>query len=148
LSLTSNGKLAGTLTALGTYNFTIRAIDLSTGCFVSRAYTITVTEPCPAITIEPATLPDGVVGREYFETLTATGGKEPYTFSAGGMMPPGLELTPEGILKGIPTELGSFGIRVTARDDLGCYGARSYTITITKEDAKTGGSSRDKRGNR
>ncbi len=148
LSLTAYGKLAGPLTALGAYHFTIRATDLTSGCFGSRTYTITVTEPCPAITIEPATLPNGVVGKEYFETLTATGGKEPYTFTAAGMMPPGLELSPEGILKGIPTEMGSFGIRVTVRDDLGCNATRSYTITITKESAKTGGSPRDKRGSR
>jgi hypothetical protein len=145
LLLSANGKLAGTLTALGTYTFTIRATDLSSGCFVSRTYTITVTEPCSAITIEPATLPDGVLGREYYETLTATGGKEPYTFTAAGMMPPGLELSPEGILKGIPTELGSFGIRVTVRDYLGCYATRSYTITITKEGARTGGGRRGSR---
>ncbi|MGH9838560.1 MAG: putative Ig domain-containing protein [Blastocatellia bacterium] len=136
LSLTSGGKLAGTFTALGTYQFTIRATSLSTLCSTERKYTITVTEPCPAITIEPATLPDGLIDKPYFETLTATGGKEPYTFTAGGMMPPGLELSPEGILKGIPTELGSFGIRVTARDNVGCYATRSYTITITKEGAK------------
>jgi hypothetical protein len=139
LSLSANGKLAGTLTALGTYTFTLRATDLSSGCFVSRTYTIMVTEPCSAITIEPATLPDGIVGRGYYETLTATGGKEPYTFSAAGMMPPGLELSQEGILKGIPTELGSFGIRVTVRDALGCYATQSYTITITKVGAKRGG---------
>jgi len=145
LSLSASGKLSGPLTALGTYNFTIRATDLSSGCFGSRAYTITVTEPCSAITIEPKALPNGVIDKVYSEMLTATGGKEPYTFSANGMTPPGLSLGADGTLKGIPTALGSFSFRVTVRDNLGCYGVRSYTITITKEGAKIGGAPRGSR---
>jgi hypothetical protein len=130
LTLTATGLVAGTPTALGAYSFTVRATSLSSLCSTTRTYTVTVKEPCSALIIEPDMLPDGVVGKEYLEKLTATGGKEPYTFSANGTEPPGLSLTPDGYLKGTPTTGGSFGLRVTVRDERGCYGGRSYTLTI------------------
>src|SRR5262249_65656 len=46
--------------------------------------------PCPTITVNPATLPTGTVGAAFSQTLTATGGTTPFTFSFSGALPPGL----------------------------------------------------------
>ena len=54
---------------------------------------------CPIITIAPPTMPIGTVGVAYSQTLTASGGTAPYTFSVtAGTLPAGLTLTAGGVL--------------------------------------------------
>src|SRR5262249_3610995 len=105
-SLASNGSLTGTTTAAGDYNFSIRATDAN-GCFAQRAYPLTINPICSPITVAPATLPVGQVGRSYSQTFSATGGTAPYTFSiTTGSLPPGLSLAANGNLSGTPTTAG------------------------------------------
>lgn len=61
ISLSPSGVLSGVPTAAGAYHFTVVATDLSSGCGSVRDYTITVESP--SLTFEPATLPDGAVGK-------------------------------------------------------------------------------------
>jgi hypothetical protein len=63
-----------------------------------------------SLTISPATLPDASYGSAYTpaQTLTATGGTAPYTFSVTtGSLPPGMSLSTAGVLSGTPTAAGS-----------------------------------------
>ncbi|MDK4717725.1 putative Ig domain-containing protein, partial [Rhizobium sp. CNPSo 4039] len=90
VALSSAGALVGTPTTAGPFSFTITATDGNhfTG---SQAYTVTIGTPTIAIT--PATLPGGVAGTAYSQTLTASGGTGSYTFSlASGSLPPGVAL--------------------------------------------------------
>ncbi len=85
---------------------------------------------CPAITVNPATLPAPTVGQAYSQTLTAGGGSGSYTFTvSSGTLPAGLALAPGGALTGTPTDTNpaTFTIRALASD--GCAGTRSYTVT-------------------
>lgn len=85
---------------------------------------------CPAITLSPGTLPAGQAGVAYVQQLTASGGTGPYTFLiTSGALPPGLQLTPTGLLAGTPTA-GSFGFTVRATDANGCFVAISYVVVI------------------
>ena len=130
LSLDSNGKLTGAPTAAGTYNFNVRATDAN-GCFIQRAYTLTINTICSPITIAPATLSVGQVGRSYSQRLSATGGTAPYTFSLlTGSLPPGLSLAAIGDLSGTPTTAGSFSFRLRATDANGCREDQIYSLTI------------------
>lgn len=64
LTLSANGILTGTLTAPGSYQFTITATD-SNACTGSQTYTVNVTPTSPLIGFDPALLPtfgDIVVG--------------------------------------------------------------------------------------
>ena len=91
----------------------------------------TVCANCPAITLSPATLPDGNVGSLYNQAITASGGTGPYTFSlASGSLPPGLALSSSGALTGAPTSPGIYNFAVSATDQGGCAGSRAYAITI------------------
>ncbi len=87
----------------------------------------------PLITLGPATLPGGVVGAAYSQTLTASGGSGTgYTFSvASGTLPPGLALSASGTLSGTPTTAGMSTFMVQAQDSLGNTGNQQYTVTIT-----------------
>ncbi|MFN7973831.1 MAG: Ig domain-containing protein [Acidobacteriota bacterium] len=130
LTLTAGGLLSGTPTTSGTFNFTITATDTNTpACTGSLAYTLVV--DCPAITIIPAALVSGTVGTPYSQLITAGGGTAPYTFAVtAGALPPGLTLSPTGLLSGTPTTAGTFNFDVTATDAFGCTGTRSYSLTI------------------
>jgi hypothetical protein len=66
--------------------------------------------------ITTTALSDGVVGTPYSVTLSATGGAPPLTWQlATGVLPPGIQLDPAGVLVGTPTVSGtsSFTVRVT-----------------------------------
>ncbi|MFN7973827.1 MAG: putative Ig domain-containing protein [Acidobacteriota bacterium] len=131
LALAANGVLSGTPTAVGTYNFTVTATDAN-ACTGSLAYALTINPPgCNPITVSPATLPNGSVGVAYSQTITASGGTAPYTFAVTlGSVPPGLTLTPAGVLGGVPTTAGTYAFTVTATDVNGCTGSQAYSIVI------------------
>ncbi|MFN7974913.1 MAG: putative Ig domain-containing protein [Acidobacteriota bacterium] len=88
---------------------------------------------CAAITLNPALLPGGVAGTPYSQTITASGGAPPYTYSVtAGALPPGLALNAAtGVLNGTPSATGTFTFTVTATDSNGCTGSRNYTVTIS-----------------
>jgi uncharacterized protein (TIGR03437 family) len=126
-----NGQLSGTPTAMGTYRFTITATFLLSGCSGRREYTLTITPPCPQITIQPEMLPDGTAGAAYHKTLTATGGAAPYNFApTAGDLPAGLSISSAGVLGGTPTQSGNFEFTLRATDANGCATLRVYTLTI------------------
>ncbi len=90
---------------------------------------------CPAITVNPPTLPSGVVGVAYSQTITATGGTGAYSFAVtGGTLHPDLTLTSGGLLSGTPTTSGTWTFTITATDANGCTGFRVYTLTINLND--------------
>jgi hypothetical protein len=79
---------------------------------------ITITPAaCPALNItSPASLPPGTVGQFYSVQIQASGGQPPLSFSLiSGALPPGLSLSPNGIVSGIPAAVynDAFSVRVT-----------------------------------
>jgi hypothetical protein len=103
---------------------TLSGANIVGGCSTAPAV-------CPAITVLPATLPNGVVAVPYSQILSGSGGTAPYTFAVtSGALPAGLTLTPAGVLAGTPTAAGSSTFTVTVTDAAGCTGVRTYTIVI------------------
>ncbi len=49
-------------------------------------------------------------------TLTAANGTAPYTWAWSGNTPPGMSLSPAGVLSGTPTSFGTFAFTVTVTD--------------------------------
>src|SRR5919199_3969081 len=86
--------------------FTVSVNDCA-GANATKAYTVTVTTT--ALTISPASLPNGTQGTTYRQTLRASGGAGPYTYSlASGALPSGLTLDrATGAIAGTPTGSGS-----------------------------------------
>ena len=72
---------------------------------------------CPYITTDPQ-LAAAIVGQPYTQTFTAVRGTPPvtYTLPAASATPPGLSLTPEGVLSGTPAAAGVFNFTVIATD--------------------------------
>ena len=124
----ATGAITGTPTTAATSNFTITATD-GLGATGSQAYAVTINA---AITVNPATLPNGTVGTAYSQTVSATGGNGSYTFSvSAGSLPAGLSLNAAtGAITGTPTTAATSNFTITATDGLGATGARAYTVTI------------------
>jgi prepilin-type N-terminal cleavage/methylation domain-containing protein len=62
-------------------------------------------------------------------TLAAAGGAPPLTWTATGL-PPGLSLSPAGVVSGSPTSTGSYSVTVTATDGFKLAGSAPFTWTI------------------
>jgi hypothetical protein len=129
----STGAITGTPTTAGTFTFTITATD-ATGCFGSRLYSMNITSPgnCPAIILNPTTLPPGIALTFYSQQVTASGGISPYTYSiTAGTLPTGLALNPAtGLISGTLLQGGIFNFTIGAVDSVGCAGGRAYSIAV------------------
>jgi hypothetical protein len=130
LSLSGSGTLSGTLGAgsEGTASFAVTATDAN-GC--SGRVVVNPVIACPAIAVTPTTMPASVLAGTAFppQSLGASGGAGPYTFTVGGTLPPGLSVV-GGTLSGTPTAGGTFNFSVVANDTLACAGARAYTVEV------------------
>jgi uncharacterized delta-60 repeat protein len=91
----------------------------------------TLTVTCPAIALNPGTLPSGMVGAAYSQSFGASGGASPYSFTVtAGNLPAGLSLSSGGVLSGTPSASGSASFTVTASDANGCTGGQSYDLVV------------------
>ena len=127
----ATGSITGTPTVAGSFTFTITATDVN-NCPGSRQYTIVIAGVCPVITVNPLTLPLGVIGAPYSQIISANGGMAPYTFAvSAGQLPPGLVLSnaspSSALLSGTPTTLGSYAFTIQVSDANGCLTNISYS---------------------
>jgi hypothetical protein len=130
--------ISGTPYVVGTYSFTVQATFGLTAVFhATQAYTVVIS--APSVYIIPSSVPNGTFGATYLQVLTASGGygAGTYTFSldaAGGPLPPGLVLSPTGLISGTPVALGTFSFIVRAASQTASgasvSGSQSYSITI------------------
>jgi trimeric autotransporter adhesin len=131
VALAGTGVFSGAPTASGTFNFTVMVTDAN-ACTASRPCAIVIAPACPAIAVQPASVPDGSLGTVYAQTFTASAGTAPITWSVGsGALPAGLNLDANsGALSGTPTVAGTSVFSIGTTDANGCTGSHSYTITI------------------
>src|ERR1044071_1523138 len=73
----------------------------------------TATAQNPPLTIVTTTLPLAYTAGNYLQTLNATGGTPPYSWTLlGGTLPPGLTLSSTGLITGSPTGTGMSALAV------------------------------------
>lgn len=105
------------------------AVTLDTNAVNATACTGAVA--CPVITLSPAVLPGGTIGVPYNQTITASGGTAPYTFSvSAGALPAGLSLSPAGVVSGTPTAAGTTVLTIQAVDASACPGLLVQSVVI------------------
>src|SRR6185503_1549032 len=113
LTLSSGGTISGTPTTAGSSTFTVRTTD-SASQAATASLSLAITPPTLAVTT--SSLPGGTVGTAYSQSLAASGGTPPYSWSlASGTLPAGLSLSTAGTISGTPTAAGNsaFTVRVT-----------------------------------
>ena len=107
----TTGVISGTPNTEGTFNFTVKATD-TLSLFDTRALSIVVNAAPPPLTITTTSLPTGTVGMPYnptvLQTLQATGGTTPYTWSVAPVLPAPLTLdTSTGEITGTPSAISN-----------------------------------------
>jgi hypothetical protein len=128
LTLSNSGLLGGTPAQTGTFTFTIRVTDTSNGTD-SREFSLLI--PQTGLQITTASLSTGIQSFAYSQQLEASGGPAPLTWALlSGALPPGLVLTPAGVLQGLPTTTGSANIRVGVSDSRGASDARDFVLAV------------------
>ena len=119
LTMGSTGRISGTPTTVGNYNFTVRATDscLPVPQTTTKAFSLIIAISCPPISITSTSpLPSGNTGAAYSSQITASGAT-PITFTlTGGSLPPGLSLGSTGRISGTPTTAGNYNFTVRATD--------------------------------
>ncbi len=128
----------------GTYTYMVRAIRLETsggGTFYNPSLgieqSLDLTNPPAAITITNTSLAGAYWNTPYSQTLTALGGVPQFIWTiVTGALPPGLSLSPDGVISGTPTAAGLFSFTVQATDQVAASAQKALNIT-TNSDATT-----------
>jgi len=127
ISLSADGNLSGTPTATGTSSFTVQVTDANSQS-ATEATSITVSAGVSTTFAAP---PGALVNTAYTDTLTATGGTTPYTWSVNaGSLPSGITLTSAGVLAGTPTTAGSYSFSVNVIDANNGIATTSITLVV------------------
>ena len=114
-STSTSAEITGTPTVLGTSNFSIQVTDNSGGT-ATQALSITINRP-PPLSVATGSLPNGTVNTAYSQTLEASSGVQPYTWSlVGGTLPVGLSLASNGVISGTPVATGTSDFTVQVKD--------------------------------
>ena len=114
LTLT-NCTLTGTPTTVANTTLTIKATDSSSPVGTITGPVVVTVQAVPTLTFT-GSLPNGIVGVSYTQTLHAQGGVAPYTYTLTGSLPAGLSLATDGTISGTPTTAGASSFNVTATD--------------------------------
>jgi CHRD domain/Putative Ig domain len=84
----------------------------------------------PGITTS-SLLPTGFLGSAYSQTLAASGGTSPYTWSVtAGALPAGLTLSSGGVLSGTPTAAGTANFTVTVSGGPASFSSQDFSLSI------------------
>lgn len=132
LSLSSTGLLSGTPIAGGVFNFYMNVISAN-GCYETELYVLHIGAlNCPLILVPPV-ISTGTIGVSYNQTVSASGGVAPYSYTvAEGSFPPGLVLTLSGSITGIPTTRGNYYFNLRVADANGCTGFATGIIYVNE----------------
>lgn len=91
---------------------------------------ITITPANSSIVVAPTALPTLTAGTPVSQTLSASGGTGPYTFSVvGGALPAGLTLNADTV-SGTPTARGAYTFTVRATDSTSATVDKAYSGTV------------------
>lgn len=88
------------------------------------------------LVITTPSLPDCVEGAAYGTTLTAAqaNGAITWSIAPGSSLPPGLALSPGGVVSGVPTEVGTFDFVARATDTAGGVADRDFIFFVLAND--------------
>ncbi|MBI5003692.1 putative Ig domain-containing protein [Candidatus Kaiserbacteria bacterium] len=127
LTLSETGVLSGIPTATGVFNFTAHVTDANNSS-ANQVLSIVVNS-APIITT--SFVPDATANAVYSQSLQATGGTAPLTWSLlSGSLPAGLALNSEGTIVGVPTTTGTYTFTVQVTDIYNISANQSLTIQV------------------
>jgi hypothetical protein len=114
LSISAGGQITGTPTAAGVSQAVITVTDSQSPTPLTATATLPITINA-ILAISTTGLTSGTAGVPYSAAVAASGGTQPYTFSATGL-PAGLSISPTGQIAGTPGTAGTSTVTVTVND--------------------------------
>ena len=145
LILTTAGLLQGTPTHTGLYNFSARAVDGIGNTAVAYLWlSIYPAGSGPPLNLSVSSVFTSVKGT-FYNTLQATGGTQPYTYSwtpgatpiaglrvqTGPPLPTFLSPTSSGVLMGVLETAGSYSSSLRVTDAMGQTIDRAFTVNVS-----------------
>lgn len=131
VNLATDGAISGTPTSAGSFSFTAAVADSTTGTAgtATRNYTIEIAAPTISI---PTTVPARwFLNRPFSLQLQGNGGASPYSFAVvSGALPPGITLSPAGLLSGTPNTTGDNVFVVSVTDANGFSSTREIRAGV------------------
>ena len=135
LSLSSGGTLSGTppVSAENTSLPVMVAVTDSTSTTATSSLSIQVAAPGPLAITTMSPLPGATLGTAYSDTLQASGGVPPYSWSVTpSSLPAGLTLDPStGVISGTPTATGTSNFTATVTDSTGAAVSAALSLQVS-----------------
>ncbi|MEG9431155.1 beta strand repeat-containing protein [Terriglobus sp. ADX1] len=130
LTMAANCSITGTPTAAGTSTFNVTATDSGSPAKTGTANIVMTVNPISPLSLTGG-LPNATLGVAYTQTLQATGGLPPYTYTVtSGSLPAGLSLSSAGVVSGTPTAVGASSFTITATDSQATPQQASLPLTM------------------
>lgn len=129
---TVSALLSANLLSPGTYEVRFSVSSFSNLTYITTTLTPTLRFRVLPFVIANTALPAGQVGVDYFAALETAAGAPPSTYSLNGTLPPGLTLSPEGSIRGTPTQAGAYPFVINARDAAGRTTSSGFSITVAE----------------
>ncbi len=118
LGWSGNGEIQGTPDTSGTYNFSVH-LDDGNGHSTNQNLSLYIAPAPSPLAVTTASLPNGTNGTFYTQTIQASGGQTPYSWSIPNYSadpPPNLTLAANGVLSGTLATTGLFNFDVEVTD--------------------------------
>jgi len=123
------GLISGTPTTATSASFVVTAKNAG-GTSITKALSITIKAAAPVIPVITTTsLPDGMVGTTYSQTLSANPAATSWNITSGNL-PGGLTLAINGTLSGTPSAAGTFSFTVTASSGTNMSSPKALSIVV------------------
>jgi hypothetical protein len=138
-SATPSATISGTTNHVGAFSITAKVSDsASTPATASVTLSLTISQAA-TLMVTTTTLPNGMLNTAYSQTLSATGGVGPDSWTlASGTLPTGLAISSGGVISGTPTAGGSFSFTVQATDAESPSQTAKQALSITINTTSSG----------
>ncbi len=125
------GTMSGTPTTAGNATFTVLVTDSATPARSAAKPLTLAVAPAPLL-VTSTGLPQATANAPYTTSLTASGGSAPYRWSvASDSLPPGLTLSPAGVLSGTPLAGETATLTLQVLDSGSPAQVASHVLTLT-----------------
>lgn len=133
LDLGTDGTISGTATQGGNSQFTVQVQDSGNPPLTASA-NLAINVTVNPLSVSTTSLPDGSLDADYTQSLQASGGIPPYTWTiSSGSLPPWATLESGGTVEGIPGATGTanFTVQVTDSESTALTSTKALSVHVT-----------------